>query len=174
MRQHPASLPHLGRSHILQTVVLAIISCLAMLNTVPVSSPVLASDLRMSAMRLARRLRQQRADHGLSFGQLSVLASLDRSGAMTAGELAACEQVSPPSMTRTITALLAAGYITRTPVEADRRQVMLDVTTRARSLLHEDRRRRDEWLAERLGELTPEQRAALADAVPVLAALAAR
>lgn len=123
-------------------------------------------------MRLARRLRQQRAGHGLGFGQLSVLATLDRHGAMTAGELAGHEQVRPPSMTRTLGCLHAAGYVTRTVSEADRRQVVVDITPAARELLREDRRRRDQWLSARLHELEPEQLAALAAAVPVLEVLA--
>jgi DNA-binding MarR family transcriptional regulator len=123
-------------------------------------------------MRLARRLRYQRAEHDLGLGQLSVLATLDRHGAMTAGELAEHEQVRPPSMTKTIGCLLEAGYVTRTPSERDRRQVVVDLTPAARTLLREDRRRRDQWLAARLRALPPEQRATLAAAVPVLEGLA--
>lgn len=134
----------------------------------------LASDLRMASMRLARRLRHQRADHGLTFGQLSTLASLDRHGPMSAGALAAHEQVRPPSMTKTIACLLADGYITRTPSDTDRRQVVVDLTPVARRLLQEDRKRRDRWLAERLRDLDPDQRARLAEALPVLEVLASQ
>jgi DNA-binding MarR family transcriptional regulator len=126
----------------------------------------------MASMRLARRLRQQRAGHGLGFGQLSVLATLDRHGAMTAGELAGHEQVRPPSMTRTLGCLHAAGYVTRTASASDRRQVVVDITPSARELLREDRRRRDEWLSARLRALEPDQLAALTAAVPVLEVLA--
>lgn len=125
-------------------------------------------------MRLSRRLRHQRADHGLGFGQLSVLASLDRHGAMTAGTLAAHERVQPPSMTKIVASLLAAGFVTRTPDAQDRRQVVIDVTPTARTLLAEDRARRDRWLDERLRELDPDQRATLAAALPVLEVLASQ
>lgn len=124
-------------------------------------------------MRLARRLRHQRAGHGLGFGQLSVLATLDRHGAMTAGALAAHEQVRPPSMTKTIACLLDAGYVTRTPSDEDRRQIVVDLTPAARTLLQVDRARRDRWLDERLRELTPDQLAKLSEALPVLEELAA-
>src|SRR4051794_25527946 len=62
----------------------------------------LASDLRTTVMRLARRLRQQRSDTSLSLGQIAALGTLDRHGPMTPGELAAHERVQPPSMTRIV------------------------------------------------------------------------
>jgi DNA-binding MarR family transcriptional regulator len=132
----------------------------------------LAHDMRLAVMRLARRLRQQRGDHGLGLGQLSALATLDRSGPMTAGALAAQEQVRPPSMTKTLTALSDAGYVTRTSDPHDGRQVLVSVTPAARRLLREDRRRREEWLAALLRDLDPAERAALAAALPVLEVLA--
>jgi DNA-binding MarR family transcriptional regulator len=123
-------------------------------------------------MRLARRLRQERGDHGLGLGQLSVLATLHREGPRTPGELASAEGVRPPSMTKTLAVLAEGGYITRTPDPVDRRQVVIDLTDAAHRLLHEDRRRRDEWLSARLRALSPDERAAVAAALPVLEVLA--
>ena len=136
------------------------------------AAPGLAHDLRLATMRLARRLRQERGDHGLGLGQLSVLATLHREGPLTAGDLAAAEGVRPPSMTKTLGLLADADYITRTPDPADRRQVVISLTQAAHQLLHEDRRRRDEWLAARLRSLSADERAALAAALPVLEVLA--
>jgi DNA-binding MarR family transcriptional regulator len=135
-------------------------------------SPDLAHDLRLAVMRLARRTRQERGDHGLPLGQLSALAVLDRQGPMTAGALAQQEQVRPPSMTRVLATLAEAGYVDRTPDPHDGRVVLISLTDSARRLLRDDRRRRDEWMASRLRELDPEQRAALAAALPVLEVLA--
>jgi DNA-binding MarR family transcriptional regulator len=132
----------------------------------------LAPDLRLAVMRLARRLRQQRADHGLGLGQLSVLATLERHGPMTPGALAAHEQVRAPSMTKALAALTDGGYIDRAPDPTDGRQVVVTITDAARTLLHEDRRRRDEWLAALLIGLDADERAALARALPVLEVLA--
>lgn len=132
----------------------------------------LAHDLRLATMRLARRLRQQRADHGLPLGQLSVLATLDRLGPLTPGALAQHEQVRPPSMTKVLAALATGGWVDRVPDPTDGRQQLVSLTPQARQLLLEDRRRRDEWLAALLDDLTPEQRAALAAALPVLEVLA--
>ena len=138
----------------------------------PAVTADLAHDLRLATMRLARRLRQQRADHGLPLGQLSVLATLDRCGPLTPGALAHHEQVRPPSMTKVLANLTEGGYVDRTPDPTDGRQQLVSLTARARTLLHEDRRRRDEWLAEHLLGLDREQRAALRAALPVLEVLA--
>ena len=138
----------------------------------PVLTTDLAHDLRLAVMRLSRRLRQQRADHGLGLGQLSAIATLDRLGPMTPGTLAQHEQVRPPSMTKTLAALSEAGYVVRSPDPNDGRQVVVTLTNSARKLLREDRRRREEWLATLLLGLDDEQRGALATALPLLEVLA--
>jgi DNA-binding MarR family transcriptional regulator len=133
----------------------------------------LASALRMSTMRLARRLRSERArDDALTLTQLAALATLDRHGALSIGELAAHEHVRPPSMTRVVTCLEELGLVERTPHATDRRQVVVQVTAAGADLLTRDRRRRDAWLARRLEELGPEELEALRRAAPVLERLA--
>ena len=123
-------------------------------------------------MRLARRLRQQRADHGIPLGQISVLATLDRLGPLTPGALAQHEQVRPPTMTKVLANLSEAGLVDRVADPADGRQQQVSLTAKAVKMLREDRRRRDEWLAAHLIGLTPAQREALAAALPVLEVLA--
>ena len=132
----------------------------------------LSSDLRISVMRLARRLRTERADHGLTLGQISMLATLDRHGAMTAGELALHEGIRPPSVTRTLAALEELGFITRCGSDTDRRQTVVTLTDTAVSLLGEDRRRRDALLEHLLSDLSADERALLTEAVPLLERLA--
>jgi DNA-binding MarR family transcriptional regulator len=133
----------------------------------------LASALRMSTMRLARRLRSERAeDDALTLTQLAALATLDRHGALSIGELAAHEHVRPPSMTRVVTCLEELGLVERTPHATDRRQVVVQVTAVGSDLLARDRRRRDAWLARRLEELGHEELEALRRAAPVLERLA--
>jgi DNA-binding MarR family transcriptional regulator len=128
----------------------------------------LASELRTSVMRLARRLRRMRADTTLSLGQLAALGTLDRHGTMTPGELAAHERVQPPSMTRIIKALEESGYVSRTPHATDGRQVVVALTASGTRLLKEDRRQREAWLAQRLRDLEPEDRDLLHRAAEVL------
>jgi DNA-binding MarR family transcriptional regulator len=124
----------------------------------------LAADLRVSVMKLARRLRQQRSDDDISTGQYSVLGALVVHGPKTPRELAEYEKVQPPSMTRTLNCLVDAGLVTRTDHPADGRQVLMSVTDRGAAVVYETRKRRDAWLAKRLAELTPEERATLAAA----------
>jgi DNA-binding MarR family transcriptional regulator len=142
-------------------------------NDVPTTlDPALASHLRMSVMRLGRRLRQQRIDDSLTPSQIAALATLDRRGARTLGELAAAEHVQPPSMTRITGALEDRGLVTRTPHPTDKRQVLFAVTSQGAKLLVEDRKRRDAWLCQRLKGLTPEEIETLRDAAPILERLA--
>jgi DNA-binding MarR family transcriptional regulator len=133
----------------------------------------LASALRISVARLSRRLRNQRdPQNELSVGQLSVLGALFRNGACSVGELAAQERVQPPSMTRTVNCLVEGGYVVRQPHPTDGRQVVVALSETGSKTLAKDRQRRDAWLALRLRELTPEERAVLRQAAPILERLA--
>jgi DNA-binding MarR family transcriptional regulator len=133
----------------------------------------LAAALRISVARLTRRLRSERDPRNeLSIGQLSVLGVLFRDGACSIGELAAQERVQPPSMTRTVNCLEEAGYVVRRAHETDRRQVVIELADKGLTTLEADRRRRDAWLAQRLRELTPEERSVLRKAAPILERLA--
>jgi DNA-binding MarR family transcriptional regulator len=133
----------------------------------------LASELRLSVMRLRRRLANERhPDNELSLNQMAVLGALYRIGDLAVGELAAHERVQPPSMTRTVNCLEEGGYVTRRPHETDRRQVLVALTETGRATVLADRARRDAWLAQRLRELSPEDRAVLRAAAPILERLA--
>jgi DNA-binding MarR family transcriptional regulator len=134
----------------------------------------LASELRLSVMRLRRRLANERhPDNELSLNQMAVLGCLFRNGgALTVGELAAAERVQPPSMTRTVNCLEQSGDVVRRPHETDGRQVVVELSAEGRARLLADRDRRTAWLAQRLGELTPEERAILRKAAPLLEHLA--
>jgi DNA-binding MarR family transcriptional regulator len=132
----------------------------------------LATALRISVSRLARRLRAERMAKGLEPGlsdtQLAALAALERHGAMTPGELADHEKVQPPSMTRVIAALEERGLVTRAPHATDRRQVVLTATDQGEEVVRLSRRLREAWLAKRLRELTPQERALLRQTAPIL------
>jgi DNA-binding MarR family transcriptional regulator len=133
----------------------------------------LATAMRISITRLARRLRVERLGLGgtetvLSDIQLAALAALERHDSMTPGELAEHEKVQPPSMTRVIAVLEERGLVRREPHATDRRQVILTVTAEGRDLVEQVRVRREAWLAQRLQELTPDQRETLRAAAPIL------
>jgi DNA-binding MarR family transcriptional regulator len=133
----------------------------------------LATAMRISISRLARRLRVERLGLGgtetvLSDIQLAALAALARHDSMTPGELAEHEKVQPPSMTRVIAVLEERGLVKREPHATDRRQVVLTVTDQGRDVVQRVRRRREAWLAQRLQELTPDERQILRAAAPIL------
>ena len=119
----------------------------------------------------ARRMRAERVAQGLqpelSDSQLAALAALEKR-TMTPGELAEHEKVQPPSITRVIASLEERGLIQRMPHPSDRRQVVLTVTDQGRDVVRQVRRLREAWLARRLRDLTPAERAVLKDAVPIL------
>src|SRR3984957_7018420 len=133
----------------------------------------LATAMRISISRLARRLPVERLGLGgtetvLSDIQLAALAALERHDSMTPRELAEHEKVQPPSMTRGIAVLEERGLVRRAAHPTDRRQVILTVTQQGRDVVQLVRRRREAWLAQRLQELTDEERAPLLAAAPIL------
>ena len=132
----------------------------------------LAHQLRLTVLRLARRVRAERADDAMSDGRLSVLALLANEGAQTLGSLAEHERVTPPSMNRTINALVEAGLVTRDADASDGRKVVIDLSDAGRTLVRETRRKRDAWFSARLARLSPEERATLDAAAPILRRLA--
>jgi DNA-binding MarR family transcriptional regulator len=140
-------------------------------NDMPADT-VLAADLRTTVMRLARRLRNQRADTSMSLTQIAALGTLERHGPLTPGELAAHERVQPPSMTRIVAKLEAAGVVTRTEHPTDRRQVLVAVSPAGHAMIKADRKRRDAWLAQRMRDLPPEDVEVLRRAAVILSRMA--
>jgi DNA-binding MarR family transcriptional regulator len=133
----------------------------------------LASELRLSVMRLRRRLANERhPDNELSLGQMAVLGCLYRNGELTVGELAQQERVQPPSMTRTVNCLEEGGFVKRRPHDTDGRQVLVSLSASGKETLLADRARRDLWLARKLRELTADERAVLRSAAPIIERLA--
>lgn len=133
------------------------------------TSAGLASELRPSVMRLARRLRQMHDErHELNPNQLSALAVLVNAGDLPIGGLAAAEKVQPPSMTRIVNGLEERGLVTRVPDAADKRSSRVALTDAGRQIVLANRRRRDQWLAVRVAELDPAERDVLRAAVPIL------
>ena len=138
----------------------------------PAVDTALASELRTTVMRLARRLRNQRTDDTLSLSQLAALGTLVRHGPLTPTELAAHERVQPPSMTRLVAKLEEAGLVTRTDHPTDGRQVLVSISPTGMQMIKADRQRRDAWLAQRMRDLPPEDLAVLHRAAEVLRGLA--
>lgn len=132
----------------------------------PVSTE-LAARLRVSVWRLARRMRHA-SDPQITPTLYAALYCVEQHGPLTAGELAAHEHVTKPTMTRTIAALLQENLITRTVDLHDGRVTWLRITTHGTRLLQRSRRRSDEYLARRVGRLSDDDRRILERASAIL------
>jgi DNA-binding MarR family transcriptional regulator len=132
---------------------------------------VLASALRLSVVRLNRRMRAQRANSAVTISQLAAMSTLDFHGPLTPGELAAHEKVQPPSMTRILAGLEEIGLVGRKPHPTDGRQVIVQLTEAGKQLCRDEVRMREAWLSRRVAELEPEDREVLRRAVEVINAM---
>ena len=132
------------------------------------STTELASALRLAVLRAARRIRSQRVNTAVTLSQLSALATVSKCGPMSAGELAGIERVQPPSMTKILASLEADGLVERSPHQEDRRQSIISITAAGRDLLDAEIRARDNWLATRLVDFSPDELRTLFEAVAVL------
>jgi DNA-binding MarR family transcriptional regulator len=106
-----------------------------------------ATEVRRGIISLARRLRLERNDLGLTALELSVLGHLHRRGPLTPGELATAERVQPQSLTRTLAALEDAGLTSRQSDPADGRRSLLAITDQGQAGLRTEMEQRDNWLA---------------------------
>ena len=136
------------------------------------AAPETADRLHSVAIHLLRRLRREDDASGLPAPQLSALSVLVFAGPQTLGALAAAEQVRPPTITRLIKTLEAAGLVEREVDAADRRVTRIQATARGIRLLHEGRRRRVASLSASLRELSARDRGLVERALPVIERLA--
>lgn len=127
----------------------------------------LAARLRVAITRLHRRLRQE-SYGGLSPTQLTVLGSVGRLGNPTLGDLAEAERVRPPTMTRLVASLEAAGMVTRHGDEVDRRVSRVVLTEEGRGALDKVRRLENAFLTRRLARLDRSTRASAAGLTSLL------
>jgi DNA-binding MarR family transcriptional regulator len=113
----------------------------------PEQIQAVAVALRRAVTSVARRLRAERAAHGVSSSKLSVLGRLVRQGALTATKLAEDERIQPQSLTRLLAELEQAAFITRREDESDKRQLLIEITPRGHQLLVKDAYQQTAWLA---------------------------
>jgi DNA-binding MarR family transcriptional regulator len=138
----------------------------------PVVTPItdlaaLASRLRLSVFRASRTLRRE-SQADISPTLLAALATIDRHGPITPGDLANHEQVRKPTVTRILNALADDGLIERSSDPLDGRVSWVSLSPAGRALMRRVRRRTDRFLAHRLDELDADDLAALDRAVEIL------
>jgi len=131
----------------------------------------LSEDLRSAFKLLIREMRRDatRQDTGLSLLQTMLLASIDEHPGVGVAELARMQQVRTPTMSAQIKALEIAGLVARSaPDPQDRRRSGLQLTGAGLAHLQALRSERLDWLAQRIGRLSPAQLAQLAAAIEPL------
>jgi DNA-binding MarR family transcriptional regulator len=133
----------------------------------------LAERLHSAAIHVLRRLRRSDPMTGISAAQLSALSVL-MGGPRTLGELAAVEQVRPPTMSRLVRELEADGLVTRTRDETDARVVWVRWTPAGEELLTRGRQLRVATLQRQIEALPAADRQALDEALSIIQQLVDR
>jgi DNA-binding MarR family transcriptional regulator len=127
----------------------------------------LADRLHSSAIHLLRRLRRTDPLTGVSAAQLSALSVL-MGGPRTLGELAAAEQVQPPTMSRLVREMEQARLVTRTRDAHDARVVWVQWTAEGQSVLLKGRELRVQRLQEQIRSLPVAERKTLSEALGIV------
>ena len=127
-----------------------------------------ATRLHAGAIRLLRTLRREDDGSGLSPPRLSALSVIAFGGPLSLAELAAAEQVKPPTMSRIVDALVADGLVTRETTAEDRRSVRIEATAKGLEVMEEGRARRVRALVARIARLPDSELRALARGADIL------
>lgn len=135
----------------------------------PVTPEDLAARWHGLAIHLLRSMRREDMKAGLSGPRLSALSVIVFGGPITLTDLAAAEQVRPPTMSRLVDALEAEGLVRREKDDADRRIVRLRATRKGEALLHAGRDRRVMRIAGPIAALSDTERRTLDRAARLMA-----
>jgi DNA-binding MarR family transcriptional regulator len=132
------------------------------------NSQEIADQIHSAAIHLLRKLRREDASSGLNAPRLSALSVIVFAGPLSLGDLAAAEQVRPPTMTRIVDALAEQALVTRSKSGADRRNTLITATAAGRKLLLQGRERRVRALAKQIAASDHKDQATLREAVEIL------
>ena len=123
---------------------------------------------------MARRLRQEAGTEGATSPTLiAALATVEREGPLTPSALAQLEGIQRPTVARVVARLEEERLVTRTTDQSDRRVAHVAITPAGSALLARVRSRKNEYLARRLRQLTPDERETLGEAAAILERLLA-
>jgi DNA-binding MarR family transcriptional regulator len=142
-----------------------------MVTDVTLNPETIAAELRPVLLRLARELRKETEQLGVTARQATLLWLVKRRPGLSLAELAAEEGISAPAMSGHVDRLEKVGLLQRVRSSDDRRRVGLRLTEDGARLLRRVRARRTTWLADRLRSLDPSEVDAIESAVPALARL---
>jgi DNA-binding MarR family transcriptional regulator len=122
------------------------------------SAAVEAADrFHSAAIHALRHVRREDPATGVPAARLSALSVLVFGGPRTLGELAAAEQVRPPTMTRIVQALEREGLVRRDDDPNDGRVARIRATAKGRRVMLRGRERRIANLAELLARLSQQE-----------------
>lgn len=142
-----------------------------MISDVTLTPDTVAAELRPVLLRLARELRKETEQLGITARQATFLWLVKRSPGLSLAELAAEEGISPPAMSGHVDRLEKAGLLERERSTDDRRRVGLRLTDEGERLMRRIRARRTTWLADRLSTLDPPALESIEAAMPALVRL---
>jgi DNA-binding MarR family transcriptional regulator len=131
----------------------------------------LAGGLRTVVTRLNHFLRGPVARRGVTPTRLAAMATLEKRGAMRAGDLADSLSITAASMSRLGESLEDGGWVARKPDPEDRRAQLLSLSEHGQDTLETMRREGAGELADAIRSLPEVDRDALAAALPVLVRL---
>src|SRR5260370_9485253 len=117
----------------------------------------LADEVRPGLSRLYRRRRREREDlnRGVSPLQNLLLGAIIEHPGIGVGDLARIEKLRGPTISGHVKRLESAGLIARAaPLSEDRRRVGLMATARGRGSIEAIKRRRRDWLAHPLANMS--------------------
>jgi DNA-binding MarR family transcriptional regulator len=117
-----------------------------------------------------KRMVNARVQHtGLSMARLRVLYQLMERPTIRMGELSACVDVAPRTMTSTVEAMERDGLVQRRPDPHDRRATIVSITDAGKRSYAEGRRQQAAAIADLFEVLDADQRRALQGVVDELA-----
>jgi DNA-binding MarR family transcriptional regulator len=139
-----------------------------MVRDVILTPDAIAAELRPVLLRLARELRKETEQLGITSRQATLIWLVKRNPGLSLAELASEEGISPPAMSGHIDRLERAGLLERVRSSDDRRRVGLRLTDKGERLMRRVRARRTTWLTDRLRTLEPEALESIEAALPAL------
>jgi DNA-binding MarR family transcriptional regulator len=130
------------------------------------------TELSLAIGKLVRRLRAEANPGELTLSQLTTLARLEKTGAMTTADLARAEHIKPQSMGTTLADLEQEGLVLRRAHPTDGRQVLFALTEAGAEARRQRSLAKREWLLAAMAQLDPDQRQTLIAAAALIKRLA--
>jgi DNA-binding MarR family transcriptional regulator len=132
----------------------------------------IANRLHSAAIHLLRRLRQEDTASGLSAPKLSALSVIVFAGPISISDLAAAEQVRPPTISLVVRSLEEEGLVERVRDPKDKRVQRLAPTVKGRKLLQQGQLRRVKRLVKDVNAISDTERKTLGQAIGIIERMA--